>query len=191
MGNNGVQITRPPWRYFSCHGFESEFVSWQRNGVRGQSQEAQISHAVPTGHEYAHGAFFDPWFSISLGVQMDSCSSLRLEGVRIVILNTVHQYSAVVLEKAAALGMMGMGWAWIVTDGTTVGTRPLGSKRPSDPSERPAVPESMVGLIGTTPSSGQGARYHELFPDEEPPPDVSVNRASDFNLKTSACHFIA
>ena len=43
-----------------------------------------------------------------------------LTGARVIILNTVFEYCWEILNQAEALGMMGSGWAWIVTDGTTV-----------------------------------------------------------------------
>ncbi len=42
-------------------------------------------------------------------------------GVRVVILNTVFEYAWFIFEQAGKLGMMERGWAWLVTDGITVG----------------------------------------------------------------------
>lgn len=42
-----------------------------------------------------------------------------------VILNTIDDYSWEVINQARSLGMMGEGWAWIVTDGTTTGLLPV------------------------------------------------------------------
>ena len=46
-------------------------------------------------------------------------------GGRVILLNTLSQYTMRLLEEAKNLGMMEKGWAWIVTDGTTVSSEPL------------------------------------------------------------------
>lgn len=49
-------------------------------------------------------------------------SSMRLclsTGSRIVLLNTYARDSRLILDQAARLGMLNVGWAWLVTDGTT------------------------------------------------------------------------
>ena len=43
-----------------------------------------------------------------------------LTGARVVLLWCMAEQAAVILRQAERLGMTGAGWAWLITDGTTV-----------------------------------------------------------------------
>ncbi|KAI8500058.1 hypothetical protein Bbelb_223750, partial [Branchiostoma belcheri] len=110
---------------------------------------------------------FDPKASCVLSALLcpDLCAypgsgivtALRLLGgdpsrARIVLLNCLASFGLEVLRQAGDMGLTGVGWAWIVTDGVTGMT----SFRKNE-----TVPRHLLGLLGVKPVEDKG----ELFGD--------------------------
>ncbi|XP_070556833.1 glutamate receptor ionotropic, kainate 2-like [Ptychodera flava] len=74
--------------------------------------------------------------------------NIRMKGGRIIILHSRAPHTNLVLQQAAAQGMTGSGWAWIVTD--------LATSLPTLNPINGTVPTHLRGVIGTRTSVGLG-----------------------------------
>ena len=90
---------------------------------------------------------------------------IKSSGVRVVLLYCESNYAWVVLQQARAQHMLGKGWAWVSTDGTTaskMGDIHGRTQKECDLCDHETVPTWLHGLIGVVPRYGSGEIFNQV-----------------------------